>query len=123
MTKLQVVLRLTDLLMHFWPSTPIKKLRSQTPKGTSAKILIADDEPVNLQVLINNLTLEGYEVVDASDGEEVLSIVSKEEFDLLILVDVMMPKLSGFEVTKELRKQYSLTEPPILMLMGMYLYN
>ena len=44
-----------------------------------------------------------------------LSIVENEDFDLLIL-DVMMPKLSGFEVTKELRTRHSLTELPILML-------
>ena len=99
----------------FVPSLPLDKLPMDSDKGTSAKILIADDEPVNLQVLINNLSLEGYEVVAASNGEEVLSIVEKEDFDLLIL-DVMMPKLSGFEVTKELRTKHSLTELPILML-------
>ncbi len=99
----------------FVPSLPLDKLPMDSGKGTSAKILIADDEPVNLQVLINNLTLKGYEVIAASNGEEVLSIVEKEDFDLLIL-DVMMPKLSGFEVTKELRAQHSLTELPILML-------
>ena len=99
----------------FVPSTPIEKLPTYSSKGTSAKILIADDEPVNLQVLINNLSLEGYKVVAASNGEEVLSIVENEDFDLLIL-DVMMPKLSGFEVTKELRTRHSLTELPILML-------
>ncbi|QUW21051.1 response regulator [Sporosarcina sp. Marseille-Q4063] len=99
----------------FVPSAPIEKLPTHSNKGTSAKILIADDEPVNLQVLINNLSLEGYKVVAASNGEEVLSIVENEDFDLLIL-DVMMPKLSGFEVTKELRTRHSLTELPILML-------
>ena len=103
------------LIETFVPSTLLLKQPMDSRKGTSAKILIADDEPVNLQVLINNLSLEGYEVVAASNGEEVLSIVEKEDFDLLIL-DVMMPKLSGFEVTKELRTRHSLTELPILML-------
>ena len=99
----------------FVPSTPMEKLPTYSSKESSAKILIADDEPVNLQVLINNLSLEGYKVVAASNGEEVLAIVENEDFDLLIL-DVMMPKLSGFEVTKELRTRHSLTELPILML-------
>ena len=92
------------------PRVPI-----QMNKNTAAKVLIADDEPVNLQVLINYLSLEGYEVTAVTSGEEVLEMVRKEQFDLLIL-DVMMPKISGYEVTKSLRNDYSLTELPILML-------
>ena len=80
-----------------------------------AKILVADDEPVNLQVLMNQLTLEGYEVITASNGEEVLRIIDEQSIELLIL-DIMMPKMSGYEVCQRLRKKYSLMELPILML-------
>lgn len=80
-----------------------------------ATILVADDEPVNLQVLMNQLMLEGYEVITALNGEEVLQKMSSYQVDLLIL-DVMMPKISGYEVCQRLRKNYSLMDLPILML-------
>lgn len=69
-----------------------------------AKILIADDEPSMLIGLNDNLSFEGYETVSAKNGEEALAIASKENFDLIIL-DVMMPKISGFDVCKSLRKR------------------
>ena len=80
-----------------------------------AKILVVDDEPVNLQVLMNQLTLEGYDVITVSNGEEVLSIIDEQPIELLIL-DIMMPKMSGYDVCKQIRKKYSLVELPILML-------
>ncbi len=87
-------------------------------KGTEkkqVKILIADDEPINLQVLTNQLALEGYEVVSVGDGQSVIAHVDKEPVDLLIL-DIMMPNMSGYEVCRRLRKQRSLSDLPILML-------
>lgn len=69
-----------------------------------SKILIADDEPSMLIGLKDNLSFEGYEVVTASDGAMALAIAEKEKFDLMIL-DVMMPKMSGFDVCKSLRKR------------------
>ncbi|MDQ0350298.1 signal transduction histidine kinase [Alkalibacillus filiformis] len=84
-------------------------------RANQPSILVADDEAVNLQVLTNQLALEGYEVVTASDGEEVFDILKEKPIDLLIL-DLMMPKLSGYEVCSRLRRDYSLMELPILML-------
>jgi len=80
------------------------------------RILAADDEPVNLQILINYLSLEGYEVVTASSGQEAINILEKEPLFDLVILDIMMPKVSGFKVCYEIRKKYSLTELPILML-------
>lgn len=86
---------------------------TQSVKG---KILIADDDPINIQVLSNHLHLNGYELVVAEDGEQVLTIIrTHPSFDLVIL-DLMMPKLSGYEVCKQLRADFSLTELPILIL-------
>ena len=68
------------------------------------RILITDDEPSMRQGLADNLEFEGYEVSAATNGREALEILSKEEYDLLIL-DVMMPELSGFDVCKTLRQQ------------------
>ncbi|MEN8907810.1 MAG: ATP-binding protein [Clostridiales bacterium] len=81
----------------------------------NVKILVVDDEKVNLQVLSNHLRLNNYGVQIAMDGVEALKKIEAESFDL-ILLDVMMPKLSGFEVCKKIRETYNLYELPILML-------
>src|SRR5699024_5912931 len=79
------------------------------------KDLVVDDEIVNVQVLMNQLSLHGYEVLTSLRGEDVFSLVEKNDIDLVIL-DIMMPGMSGYEVCQRLRKQYSLMELPVLML-------
>lgn len=80
------------------------------------RILIVDDEPVNLQVLQNHLSLAGYQVVKANNGFEALDILEREEdFDLIIL-DIMMPRMSGYEVCHKLRELCPPSELPIVML-------
>ncbi|HNK94737.1 MAG TPA: ATP-binding protein [Leptospiraceae bacterium] len=81
----------------------------------SIKILVVDDEPVNVQVLENHLTLAKYSVLKASNGEDALAILEKEEVNL-ILLDIMMPKLSGYEVCKTIRRKRSSGDLPIIML-------
>jgi len=80
-----------------------------------AKILVVDDEPVNIQVLINYLSLENYNVVTATNGQTGLKLINEVDFDLIIL-DAMMPKMSGYEVCKKIREKYNLIDLPILML-------
>ncbi|MGK5093969.1 pentapeptide repeat-containing protein [Deltaproteobacteria bacterium TL4] len=80
------------------------------------KILIVDDEPVNLQVLINYLSLHHYTITQANDGLKALELIEKDpDFDL-ILLDVMMPRMTGYEVCSRLRKQYATYELPVLLL-------
>ena len=67
------------------------------------KILVVEDEKAISDILEFNLKKEGYEVVCAADGEAGLSAARGENPDL-ILLDVMLPKLDGFEVCKEVRK-------------------
>ncbi len=67
-----------------------------------AKILIAEDEANIRQGLIATLESEGYAVTAASDGAQALRLFSQEKFDLVVL-DVMMPKVSGYDVCRELR--------------------
>jgi len=67
------------------------------------KILIIEDEESILMALEDNLQLEGYEVACAVDGEQGLLMAKEQKFDLLIL-DIMLPKMDGFEVCKQLRK-------------------
>jgi len=70
----------------------------------SQKILIVDDDILVLEALRELLTSSGYEVRVASRGEEALEILDKEYFDLLIL-DVIMPKMTGFDLCSEVRKR------------------
>ncbi|MGD1807618.1 ATP-binding protein [Dapis sp. BLCC M126] len=79
-------------------------------------ILIVDDEPVNLQVIRNNLALQNYAITQANNGIEALEIIKNGLMPDLILLDVMMPHMTGYEVTKKLREKYLHTELPIIML-------
>jgi DNA-binding NtrC family response regulator len=79
----------------------------------SDKILIVDDEPSNRNILSQELTHEGYSVVTAGDGREALRKVESSRPDLIIL-DYMMPDLSGLEVLKELRKREN--DTPVVMI-------
>lgn len=76
------------------------------------RILIVDDEASIRRILETRLKMVGYEVATAEDGEQALEIYSKFNPDLVIL-DVMMPKLDGYGVTKEIRKS---AEVPIIIL-------
>lgn len=76
------------------------------------KILIVDDETSIRRILETRLSMIGYEVISASDGEEALTIFRKE-YPTLVVLDVMMPKLDGYGVCQELRKE---SDVPIIML-------
>lgn len=78
-------------------------------------ILVVDDEPVNLRVLINHLSLAGYNVSTAVNGKDALDIIDKAVPDL-ILLDIMMPGMSGYEVCNVIRKNHSQYELPIIFL-------
>lgn len=105
-----------DLSLYVEKDNSTLPIHYQHPtEQLQGKILVADDENVNLQVLLNHLTFEGYEVVTANDGEQALKLLTASTYDLVIL-DVMMPTMSGFEVCSTIRQDYTLTELPVLML-------
>ena len=84
--------------------------------GTGFRILLVDDEPVNRQVLHNHLSQQNYQLVDAAGGEEALQQVADNgPFDL-ILLDIMMPRMSGYEVCKTLRETWPVNDLPIIFL-------
>ena len=86
------------------------------PYARVHRILAVDDEPVNLQVLRNQLALHDLSVEVAHDGEEALRILRERgPFDL-VLLDVMMPRLTGYEVCAEIRAEHSPSELPVIML-------
>jgi signal transduction histidine kinase/serine phosphatase RsbU (regulator of sigma subunit) len=95
------------------------KPSKETNKVTTSNqvnILIVDDEPINLQVLQNYLYLENYHIVQANNGHEALSIIEKGFKPDAILLDVMMPQMTGYELTKKLREKWQADELPILLL-------
>ncbi|MDR3569125.1 MAG: ATP-binding protein [Syntrophobacteraceae bacterium] len=85
------------------------------PVGAT-RVLAVDDDPINLQVICNHLNLQGMAVTTASDGPQALVLLEGgRPFDI-VLLDVMMPGMTGFEVCRRLRSLYSLTELPVIML-------
>jgi DNA-binding response OmpR family regulator len=83
--------------------------------STTHKILVADDEPnivISLEYLLKR---EGYQVVVARDGQEALDAITREHPDL-VLLDVMMPHKTGFEVCQAVRSTPGVEATPILML-------
>jgi two-component system sensor histidine kinase ChiS len=89
-------------------------LRADHPERYS--ILIVDDEPVNLQVLINHLSLHNYAIAQANNGLEALALIESGIKPDIILLDIMMPRMNGYEVCRQLRETYNLNELPIVML-------
>ena len=78
------------------------------------RILVADDNEANLDILRTRLATQGYEIVTAIDGEEALDAARKYQPDL-ILLDVMMPKRNGFEVCRLLKADTTLPFMPIIL--------
>jgi putative two-component system response regulator len=83
--------------------------------GQDIKILIVDDIAENIQVAMNMLKEENYTFSFASDGEEALALVNNEKFDL-ILLDIMMPKLNGYDVCKQLKSNPEHYHIPVIFL-------
>jgi two-component system, cell cycle response regulator len=86
---------------------------------SKAKILVVDDIKQNVKLLRVILTTSDYDVVEAYDGEEALEKVKTENPDL-ILLDIMMPKLTGYEVCHKLRKDETTKNIPIIMITALH---
>jgi len=79
------------------------------------KILVVDDEPDAVKMLKLTLTLEGYEVVTAANGQAAIQQAAQERPDLVIL-DVMMPEMDGYELSRQLRRMVDFAQVPIVFL-------
>jgi chemosensory pili system protein ChpA (sensor histidine kinase/response regulator) len=111
---------LIDLLSDVIPSSSSSD-RTE-PAKQSERILVADDTEAFIKIAADILTKEGYTVVSARDGMETLKKVSEERPDL-ILLDLFMPNMSGFEVLKVLKKNSGykhFRNIPILVTSGVY---
>jgi len=79
------------------------------------KILIVDDEPYILNILDFSLDAEGYSVLQAADGDEALRVAAEQSPDLIIM-DIMMPRLDGFETCRRLKEDVHTRDIPVVLL-------
>jgi CheY-like chemotaxis protein len=80
-------------------------------------VLVADNEPDIVDLVRFELEREGYDVLGANDGQEALDLAHDHEPDL-VLVDVHMPKVDGYEVTRQIRADERLSLIPVMILSG-----
>jgi len=79
-------------------------------------ILVVDDEPINQQVLKSHLSALKYDITSALNGEDALKALDNGKHFDLVLLDVMMPRMSGYEVCEEIRKKFLPSELPVIMI-------
>jgi len=84
----------------------------ESEKENQACILVVDDDQNLLRMVSRTLEMEGFQVLTAGDGESALALLEKDKPDL-VLLDIMMPGLDGFEVLKRIRQRSSV---PVIML-------
>lgn len=90
-----------------------------SPNSKSAEILVVDDTPANMRLLAEILLSEGYRVLEAYDGETALKILDNHQPDL-ILLDIMMPGLDGFDVCKRLKQNSRSAQIPIIFISALH---
>jgi len=86
------------------------------------KVLAIDDDEEALEITVARLEVLGYEVVSTQDGVEGISLVRRENPDI-ILLDIMMPKIDGFSVCKILKEDNALKSIPVILLTSKELIN
>jgi signal transduction histidine kinase/class 3 adenylate cyclase/CheY-like chemotaxis protein/Tfp pilus assembly protein PilF len=84
-------------------------------KPDGIQVLVVDDEPINQQVFKNHLSGENFQLIQAMNGEEALSLLDGGGAFDLVLLDVMMPRISGYEVCRKIREKYLPSELPVIM--------
>ncbi|WP_338015853.1 ATP-binding protein [Paenibacillus mesophilus] len=99
------------------PSVRPGEIAPVVGKGrTEFTVLVVDDDLVNLQVMYNLLSVDNCAVITADNGEEALALLSRTPQLDCVVVDWMMPGMTGLELCRNIRERYSLTALPILML-------
>jgi two-component system alkaline phosphatase synthesis response regulator PhoP len=90
-------------------------VREEVSRMSKGKILVVDDEIYIVHILDFSLGMEGYDVVTALDGEQALEKIKSEKPDLIVL-DIMMPKLDGYEVCKTIKSDPATKHVPVILL-------
>ena len=98
------------------PERQVRAITSGRTDDGGKQITVVDDDPINLQVMVNHLSLEGYAVATALNGHELLRMLEEERLPDLILLDVMLPGISGYDICRKIREKHSMHELPVIML-------
>ena len=96
------------------PASMTPELPPRRPSADVKRLMVVDDNALNRDMLSRRLRRRGYEVLVAEDGASALELVEREPIDLMLL-DWMMPGLSGIDVLARLRERYSAVELPVIM--------
>ncbi|MCP4751981.1 MAG: response regulator [Proteobacteria bacterium] len=98
------------------PALPSRRHSPSIPESNAdLKILVVDDEPVNLRVLHNYLENQGYTVFSAQDGFTAWESIREHQPGLVVL-DLMMPRMNGYQLCEKIRESYDLSELPVIVL-------
>lgn len=108
--------------LHGWETAPSYPLPGeepvQLPSEDCCSILVVDNDPVNLRVLVGVLQLENHSVITASSGAEAIQIIQQHPELDLVIADWVMPEMPGLLLCKAIRERFTLSELPILVLMA-----
>jgi len=94
---------------------PLSERAAAAPDVAGSRILIVDDNEINRDMLSRRLTREGYALATAENGRVALDMIRAESFDL-VLLDVMMPEMNGYEVLSEIKSSETLRHIPVIMI-------
>lgn len=81
----------------------------------SSSVLVVDDNPVNREILMQLLTKQGYSAISVDNGRQALEVIETQEIDL-VLLDILMPEMNGFEVLKQIKATPHLRNLPVVMI-------
>ncbi len=83
--------------------------------ATRGKVLVVDDDALNRMQLLQGLKQKGYDTAQAEDGEQALQVLGEEDFDL-VLLDILMPNIDGFEVLRRMKDDGALRDIPVIVI-------
>ena len=92
----------------------LSNMRQVVSNGTTATILVVEDDEMNRDLLVRRLRKDGYTIHDAGSGAEALSLLDKQTYDL-ILLDIMMAQMDGYQTLQKIRAREKLKDTPIIM--------
>jgi CheY-like chemotaxis protein len=94
---------------------PLSNNQPKMPAPPPVRVLLVDDEPSILEIFSQYLELSGYQVITGVDGEEALEKTRREKPDIIVL-DIRMPKMDGWEVCERIKKDPSVCGIPVIFL-------
>jgi twitching motility two-component system response regulator PilH len=101
-------------MKRFFQRTDTADTPAEAPSGTGATVLVVDDSPTETRIFVNALVKAGFRVETASNGEQGVEMARRLRPDL-ILMDVIMPVLNGFQATRMLHRDEATADIPVIM--------